>query len=135
MQYAWSNLADILGLIIQLVVAGIIGGIFVWLAGRALGAPKASYWHGILTVISAIIVSDIFRYIFGSLGWIEEIIEIIIILLLIKHFFGVGWIKAIIIAILAVVILIVVIFVLAFLGIAFAAGTLRGLFPGLPGGA
>jgi hypothetical protein len=126
-------LVDIVGAIIQLVVAGIIGGIFVWLAAKALGAPKATYWHGILTVISAIIVADLIRFFLGSFGLIAEIIEVIIILLLIKHFFGVGWIKAIIIAILAVVILIVVIFVLALLGIAFAAAALRGMFPGLPG--
>jgi len=126
-------LVDIVGEIIHLVVAGIIGGIFVWLAAKALGAPKASYWHGILTVISAIIITDVIRYFLGSLGWIEEIIEIIVILLLIKHFFAVGWIKAIVIAILAVVILIIVIFVLALLGIAFASAALKGLFPGVPG--
>ena len=44
-------LADLTGLIIHLIIAGIIGGIFVWLAGKALGAPKATYWHGILIVI------------------------------------------------------------------------------------
>ena len=126
-------MVDILGTIIELVVAGLIGGIFVWLAGKALGAPKASYYHGILTVISAIIVRDIVGYVIGSLGWIATIIELVIILLLIKHFFAVGWIKAIIIAVLAVVLLIVVIFVLALLGIAFAATALHGLFPGVPG--
>lgn len=123
---------DIVGLVIDLVIAGIIGGIFVWLAAKALRAPKATYWHGILTVISAIIVTDVIRYLLGSLGIIAEIIEIVVILLLIKHFFGVGWIKAIVIAILAWVILIVVIFVLALLGIAFASVALKGMFPGLP---
>lgn len=126
-------MVDIVGIIIHLVVAGIIGGIFVWLAAKALSAPRASYWHGILTVISAIILTDIIGYFIGGLGWITTIIEIVIILLLIKHFFGVGWIKAIVIAILAVIILIIVIFVLALIGIAFAAGALKGLFPGVPG--
>lgn len=125
-------MADIVGLIIDLVVAGIIGGIFVWLAAKALKAPKATYWHGILTVISAIIVTDIIRYLLGSFGIIAEIIEIVVILVLIKHFFGVGWLKAIVIAILAWIILIIVIFVLALLGIAFAYGALKGMFPGLP---
>jgi len=125
-------LVDVLGLIIDLIVAGIIGGIFVWLAAKALSAPKATYWHGILTVISAIIVTDIIRYLLGSLGLIAEIIEVVVILLLIKHFFGVGWIKAIIIAILAWIILIIVIFVLALLGIAFATVALKGIFPGVP---
>jgi len=121
-------LVDVLGLIIHLVVAGIIGGIFVWLAAKALGAPRATYWHGILTVISAIILTDILGYFLGGLGWVWTIIEIIVILLLIKHFFGVGWIKAIVIAILAVVILIVVLFVLAALGFT----VLQGYFSGLP---
>lgn len=121
-------MTDILGLIIHLVVAGIIGGIFVWLAAKALGAPRATYWHGILTVVSAIIITDILGYFLGGLGWLWTIIEIIIILLLIKHFFGVGWIKAVVIAILAVVILIVVLFVLGLLGFA----VLKGYFPGIP---
>ena len=121
----------IIGLIIQLVIAGIIGGIFVWLAGKALGAPKATYWHGILIVISAIIISDIIGYFLSGLGWLKAIIEIIVILLLIKHFFAVGWVKAIVIAILAVVIAIIVTFVLGLLGLAFATAALKGLIPGL----
>ena len=121
-------MTDILGLIIHLVVAGIIGGIFVWLAAKALGAPRATYWHGILTVVSAIIITDILGYFLAGLGWLWTIIEIIIILLLIKHFFGVGWIKAVVIAILAVIILIVVLFVLGLLGFA----VLKGYFPGIP---
>ncbi len=119
---------DIIGTIIHLVIAGIIGGIFVWLAAKALGAPRATYWHGILTVVSAIIVTDILGYFIGGWGWLWTIIEIVIILLLIKHFFGVGWIKAVVIAILAVVILIIVLFVLAAIGIT----VLGGLFPGVP---
>ena len=125
-------MVDIIGTLIHLIVAGIIGGIFVWLAAKALNAPKATYWHGILTVVSAIIITDILGYFIGGLGWLWSIIEIIIILLLIKHFFGVGWLKAIVIAVLAFVILIIVVFVLALLGIAFAAAALKGLVPGIP---
>jgi hypothetical protein len=125
-------MVDVVGLIIDLVLAGVIGGIFVWLAAKALGAPKATYWHGILTVISAIIVTDIIRYFLGTFGIIAEIIEVILILLLIKHFFGVGWLKAIVIAILAWIILVILIFVLALLGVAFASIALKGMFPGVP---
>jgi hypothetical protein len=125
-------LVDFVGLIVDLVVAGIIGGIFVWLAAKALNARRATYWHGILTVISAIIITDIIRYFLGRFGLIAEIIEVVVILLLIKHFFAVGWVKAIVIAILAWIILIIVVFVLALLGIGFAMA-LRGMFPGMPG--
>ncbi len=124
-------MVDIIGTIVHLVIAGIIGGIFVWLAGKALGAPRATYWHGILTVISAIILTDIIGYFLGGLGWLLTIIEIVVILLLIKHFFGVGWLKAIIIAVLAVVIAIIVTAVLAFIGLAFAVAALKGIIPGL----
>lgn len=132
---------DIIGSIIHLIVVGLIGGLFVWLAGKALGAPKATYWHGILTVICAIILSDIINYfvggrnVCGSLGCVQltTILELIVILLLIKHFFAVGWLKSIVIAVLAIVIMIIVILVLALLGIAFAVGLTKGLIPGVPG--
>ena len=104
---------------------GVILGIFVWLAGKALGAPKATYYHGILTVISAIILKDIISYFLS--GWVASIVELLVVLLLIKHFFGVGWLRAFVIAILAVVIGILVIFVLALLGFTF----FRGLIPGI----
>ncbi len=125
-------MVDIIGTVIHLIIAGIVGGIFVWLAAKALGAPRASYWHGILTVVSAIIVTDVIGYFLGGLGWITTIIELVVILLLIKHFFGVGWIKAVVIAILAIVILVIVIFVLALIGVVFAVAALKGLFPGIP---
>lgn len=123
-------LGDLTGLIIRLIIAGIIGGIFVWLAAKALGARRATYWHGILTVVSAIILTDIIRYFLGGLGWLSTIIQVIVILLLIKHFFGVGWLKAVVIAVLAVVIAIIVTVVLAAIGLAFAAAALKGLVPG-----
>lgn len=122
---------DLVGALIHLIVLGIIVGIFVWLAGRALGAPKATYWHGILIVVSAIIITDILGFFLAGRGWVWTLIEIIIILLLIKHFFGVGWLKAIVIAILAAVIAFIVTIVLAAIGLAFAAAALKGLIPGL----
>jgi hypothetical protein len=124
-------LVDIIGTIIHLIVTGIIGGIFVWLAARALGAPKATYWHGILTVISAIIITDIIGYFLSGLGWLTIIIEVVGVLLLIKHFFGVGWLKAVVIAVLAVIIAIILAAVLAMIGFAAGAAVIKGILPGL----
>ena len=120
---------DIIGYLIHLVVLGIILGIFVWLAGKALGAPKATYYHGILTVISAVILGDIIGYFIS--GWAAILVEVVVVLLLIRHFFGVGWVKAIIIAILAVIIAIIITAILALVGITFLSGTLKGLIPGI----
>ena len=123
------NLDIIVGFLIHLVVEGIILGIFVWLAAKVLGSPKATYYHGILTVIAAIILSDIIGYV---VPWhtIALIAEVLVILLLIKHFFAVGWLKAIIIAILALIIGIIITTILAMIGLAFAAAALKGLIPG-----
>ncbi|MGA2784775.1 MAG: hypothetical protein ABSF09_08775 [Candidatus Bathyarchaeia archaeon] len=127
-------LPDIIGFLIHLVIEGVILGIFVWLAAKVLGAPKATYYHGILTVISAIILSDIIGYV---VPWhtIALIVEVLVILLLIKHFFGVGWLRAVIIAVLAVIIGIIITTILAMIltmiGLASAAAALKGLAPGI----
>lgn len=55
----------------------------------------------------------------------------VVVLLLIKHFFGVGWIKAVIIAILAVIIALVITAVLALLGFTFLGSEFKGLTPGI----
>ena len=123
------NYLDILGFLIHLVVLGIVLGIFVWLAAKALGAPKATYYHGILTVISAVILGDIIGYLLS--GWLAILVELVVVLLLIRHFFGVGWVKAIIIAVLAVIIAVIITAILAMIGITFLSGTLKGLVPGM----
>jgi hypothetical protein len=87
-----------------------------------------------LTVISAIILSDIIGYV---VPWhtIALIVEVLVILLLIKHFFGVGWLRAVIIAVLAVIIGIIITTILAMIltmiGLASAAAALKGLAPGI----
>jgi CBS domain containing-hemolysin-like protein len=74
---------------------------------------KATYYHGILRDIAAIILGDIVGYV---VPWhlAALIVDVIVILLLIKHFFGVGWSKAIVIAVLAAVIAVIIIFVFGF---------------------
>jgi hypothetical protein len=120
---------NLVGYGIELIVLGIILGIFVWLAGKALGAPKATYYHGILTVVSAIILRDIIGYFL--LGWIAKIAELLVVLLLIRYFFAAGWLRAIVIAILAlvigIIITLVLIAILSLIGFTFLSSTLKGL--------
>ncbi|HUO42094.1 MAG TPA: hypothetical protein VMU35_03890 [Methylomirabilota bacterium] len=120
---------DIIGLLIHLIVSGIILGLFVWLAAKALGAPRASYYHGVITVISAVILGDIISSLIH--GWFGTIVELVVVLLLIKHFFGVGWVKAVVIAVLAVIIAILIAAVLALIGFAFFGSALKGMIPGV----
>ena len=123
------SVSSLIGFLIELVVLGLILGIFVWLAGKALGAPRATYYHGILIVVSAIILRHIIGYFMS--GWVARIVELVVDLLLIRHFFSVGWVKAIVIAVLAVIIGIIITAVLAMIGLAFAASTIKGLMSGI----
>jgi len=111
---------SVTGLIIQLIISTIILAPVLWIAGRSLvGKEKAKFTDAIWIVISGIIL----RAIIGKLPlpnvlWLATIIVIIVWLLLIKHFFDTGWIKAIIIAILSMIILMIIAAILALFGFA-----------------
>jgi hypothetical protein len=114
-------------LVLQVIVATIIIGPLLWLAGRLLvGKEKAKFTDGLVTVALGTIIGGVLSYV-GLSGWIAAAVMLVVWLALIKHFFDCGWLKALAIAIVAVVIFIVIIFVLVALG--FAA--LGGLLPSL----
>jgi hypothetical protein len=113
--------------VLQVVVATIIIGPILWIAGRLLvGKEKAKFTDGLVTVALGTIIGGVLSYL-GLSGWIAAVVMLIVWLALIKHFFDCGWLKALLIAIVAVVIFIVIVIVLAILG--FAA--LGGLLPSL----
>ena len=114
-------------LLLQVIVSVIIIGPILWLSGRLLvGKQKAKFTDGLVTVALGVIIGAVLSYA-GLSGWISAIIMLIVWLALIKHFFDCGWVKALLIAIVAVVIFIIIIFVLVALG--FAA--LTSLLPAL----
>jgi hypothetical protein len=92
----------------------------LWLSGRMLvGKEKArfidSVWIVLLgTVIGTMISSSIGKFVGGIAA---AVIMLIIWLALIKHFFDCGWMKALAIAIMAVILFIVIIIMLALIGI------------------
>jgi len=103
---------DFVGLGLQIVVATVVLAPVLWIAGRMLaGKDKAKFtdalWIALLgTVIGAVV---------GALGWglIGAIIMFVIWLALIKHFFDCGWLKAFVIAVVAVIIFVIIVFILA----------------------
>jgi len=106
---------DLVALLIQIVVGTIIIAPILWLAGRALaGKDKAKFTDAISIVILGTVIGAVVGAFVG--GLIAAIIMFIIWLALIKHFFDCGWIKALAIAIIAVIIFIVLIAVLAIIG-------------------
>jgi len=114
-------------LALQVIVATIIIGPILWIAGRLLvGKEKAKFTDGLVTVALGTIIGGFLGYL-GLSGWIAAIVMLIVWLALIKHFFDCGWLKALLIAVVAVVIFIVIAIVLVALGFAALAGLLPSL--------
>lgn len=117
---------DLIGLLIQIVVGTIVIAPVLWLAGRALaGKDKAKFtdaiWIVLLGTVIGVIVGAATEAIVDTATTrvlIAAILMFIVWLGLISHFFDCGWIKALAIAIVAVIIFIVIGIVLAAIGIA-----------------
>jgi len=103
-----------MSLLIQIIVGIIIVSPILWLVGRALvSKDKAKFTDAIWIVALGIIVGSVV----GALvhGLLGMVISFIIWLALIKHFFDCGWLKALLIAIVAVIVLIIVAIVVGFI--------------------
>jgi hypothetical protein len=114
---------DLTALVIQIIVGTIIIAPVLWLAGRALvGREKAKFTDAIWIVVLGTIIGVIVGAFVGSL--LAAVIMFVAWLALIKHFFDCGWLKAFVIAIVAVIIFAILIVILALIGI----GILKLLF-------
>jgi hypothetical protein len=104
-------------LLIDLVIKIIILAPALWLSGRALvGKEKAKFLDAVWIIILGALVGGIFSY-FEIIGIIALIIQLLIWLGLVKHFFDTGWLKAFAISVLAVIILVLIGFILGLIGI------------------
>jgi hypothetical protein len=112
---------DLVGLLIQIVVAIIVIAPILWLVGRWLaGKDRAKFTDAIWIVVLGIVIGAIIGYFAG--GLIAAIIMFFVWLGLIKHFFDTGWLKALAIAIVVVVVFIIIVFLLALVGIGIGLG-------------
>jgi hypothetical protein len=104
--------------VIHIIINTIIIGPVLWLAGRALvGKQKAKFTDGLWIAALGTVIGEILSYFFVP-GIIVSIVMVIIWLGLIKHFFDCGWLKALLIAIVAIIIFIIIAAVLLILGFA-----------------
>jgi hypothetical protein len=109
-------LADLIGLLIQVVVAIIVVAPILWLVGRALaGKQNAKFTDAIWIVVLGIVIGSIVGWLIG--GIIASLIMFVVWLALIKHFFDCGWLKAFAITLVAVIVFAVIVFILALIGI------------------
>jgi hypothetical protein len=104
-------------LLIELLIKIIVLAPAFWLAGGALvGKDKAKFLDAVWIIILGTLVGGIFSY-FEISGIIALLIQLVIWLGLVKHFFDTDWIKAFVISVLAIIILIVIGFILGLIGI------------------
>ena len=120
-------------LVIHIIVNIIILSPVLWLAGRALaGREKAKFSDAVAIIVVGTLVGAIFDtffvefivlfiplLFFGAFFWLfSSFIRLIIWLALVKHFFNCGWLKALVISILAVIIFVAIVIILGLLGLA-----------------
>lgn len=114
----------IVNLIIQIVVNIIILAPVLWISGRFFaGKDKAKFTDALWIVVLGTVIGGFFQYLFR--GIIAAIIVLFIWLALVKHFFDTGWIRALIIAVVAILIWIVIAVIIGvILGLAIIGGGL-----------
>ncbi|MFH0847891.1 MAG: hypothetical protein V1857_00110 [archaeon] len=102
-------------LIIQIILNIIFISPVLWIAGRALaGREKAKLTDALWIAVLGTVLGSILHAAFS--GLIAGLVILIMWLALIKHFFDCGWLKSLLIAVVAVVIFIIIAVVLAMLG-------------------
>ena len=107
-------------LLITIIINTIILSPVLWLAGKAIvGGAKAKFTDAILIILIGTVIGTIFGAYFT--GWLAFIIQLILWLLLVKHFFDCGWLKALAISILAVIIFVIIAIILGLIGLAIIA--------------
>ena len=103
---------DLNALLIHIIVNLIIITPVLWLAGRGVvGKEKAKFTDAIFIVLMGTVIGTFIGAYLS--GWIAIIAMIVSWLLLVRHFFDCGWLKALAITILAVIIFIIIAVILA----------------------
>ena len=106
---------DLVSLLIQIVVAAVILAPVLWIIGKLfVGKDKAKFtdavWIGVLGVLIGAVVGFLLP------GWgalLGTIIMIVVWVALVKHFFDCGWLKALVIAIIAGIIYLIISLILS----------------------
>jgi hypothetical protein len=132
------SLTGLLTTIIGLIILWIIVSIPVWLAGKAVAGSKASFGDALLATLAGPIVYALVVFvvdfalggIIGSVAYVfGYILALIAWIWVFKASFGTGWLKAILIAILAWIIFIALSIIIgALFGIAYPAPFFPNLF-------
>jgi hypothetical protein len=124
---------DLFSLFVHVFVNIIILSPVLWLAGRALaGREKAKFSDAVAIIVVGTLIGAFFDlflvdllalltpFLFFEtlfLWLLSSFIRLVVWLALVKHFFDCGWLKALIISVLAVIFFVVIVIMLGLLGI------------------
>jgi len=116
---------NLIALVVNIIVNVIVLSPVLWIAGRLLaGKDKAKFTDALWIVVLGTVIGAVFQALLeGVLGLLGSIIMLIIWLALVKHFFDTGWLKAFVIAILAIIIYVIIVAILVLLGLSIIAGS------------
>ena len=118
---------DLVGILIQIVVAAVILAPVLWIAGRLLaGKDKAKFTDALWIAVLGTVIGAVLGAFVG--GLIAAIVMFIVWLALIKHFFDCGWLKAFAIAVVAVIIFVVIVAILAIILVIIGFGIIAPWF-------
>jgi hypothetical protein len=107
---------NLVALLIQIIVGVVIIAPILWVSGRALaGKDKAKFTDAVWIVVLGTVIGAVVGSLVG--GTVAAVIMFVVWLALIKHFFDCGWLKALLIAIVAVIIFVVIAGLLALIGL------------------
>lgn len=114
---------DVVGFLVSIVVNVIVLAPVLWLSGRAIaGKDKAKFTDAVWIVVLGTVIGALFgaflKDIINFSALLAALIQLIIWLALVKHFFDCGWIKALVISIVAVIIFVIIAAILTLIGIA-----------------
>ncbi len=106
---------DYVSLLIQVVVAAVVLAPVLWFVGKIfVGKEKAKFTDAVWIAVLGVLVGAVIGWLLPGWGAIlGTLIQIVVWLGLIKHFFDCGWIRTLVIAIIAGIIYLIISLILS----------------------
>jgi hypothetical protein len=108
---------DYVSLLIQVVVAAVVLAPVLWFVGKIfVGKEKAKFTDAVWIAVLGVLIGAVIGWLLPGWGAIlGTLIQIVVWLGLIKHFFDCGWLKALVIAIIAGIVYLIISLILSFI--------------------
>lgn len=109
-------MADLTTVVINIIIQTIILAPLLWFVGGKIAKKEdVKFLDAIWIVVLGAVVSAVLGMF--TLGIVGPVVGFVLWLLLIKHFFDTGWLKALIISVLTTILLVIITIVLGIIGL------------------